>query len=153
MPPRCWPSSACWPCWAPTWHERDGIVPACSTPSSKPAGHGTPPSAGEPEILPHNPSTTGMRLAMARGKHRRGTPVALMAAAFTLLAGGGIVAVTGTADAESKANTSADSATSCRADQVIPLDDLLGGSERGDRSDCADDSARAALNSDKDPRG
>ncbi|MDQ4033761.1 MAG: DUF1996 domain-containing protein [Actinomycetota bacterium] len=95
-----------------------------------------------------------MRLAMARGKHRRGAPVALMAAAFTLLATGGIVAVTGTADAESGANKSADSAAGCRPDQVIPLDDLLGGSARGDRSGCTDDgSARAALNSDKDPRG
>ena len=92
---------------------------------------------------------------MARGKHRRGTPVALMAAAFTLLATGGIVVVTGTADAESRANKSADSAAGCRADQVIPLDDLLGDSARGGRSGCADGdgSARAALNSDKDPRG
>ena len=96
---------------------------------------------------------------MARGKHRRGAPVALMAAAFTLLAGGGIVAVTGTADAESSAiagSKSTDSAAGCRADQVIPLDDLLGGSERGDRSDCADDAgdgARAAAKNDKGPRG
>ncbi|HEU0128395.1 MAG TPA: hypothetical protein VFQ48_07300, partial [Pseudonocardiaceae bacterium] len=78
-----------------------------------------------------------------------------MAAAFTLLATGGIVAVTGTADAESRANKSADSAAGCRPDQVIPLDDLLGDSARGYRSGCADDdgNARAALNSDKDPRG
>ncbi len=93
---------------------------------------------------------------MARGKHRRGTPVALMAAAFTLLASGGIVAVTGTADAESRASKGADSAAGCRADQVIPLDDLLGGGARGGRSGCTDDAgdgARAASNSDKDPRG
>jgi hypothetical protein len=90
---------------------------------------------------------------MARGKHRRGAPVAVMAAAFTLLATGGIVAVTGTADAESRAISSskgADSAAGCRADQVIPLDDLLGGSERGDRSDCADDSRNADDGDDSD---
>lgn len=47
---------------------------------------------------------------MARGKHRNRAPVALMAAAVTLLATGGIVAVTSTADAKPGARDGASSA-------------------------------------------
>ncbi|MGH3934984.1 MAG: DUF1996 domain-containing protein [Pseudonocardiaceae bacterium] len=55
-----------------------------------------------------------------------------MAAAFTLLAAGGIVAATGTADAESGARESregTESAASCRPEQVLALDDLLAQSQ------------------------
>ncbi|MGH3975908.1 MAG: DUF1996 domain-containing protein [Pseudonocardiaceae bacterium] len=115
---------------------------------------------------------------MARGKHRRNAPVALMAAAFTLLAAGGIVATTGTADAESGAREGregTESAVACRPEQVIALDDLLAqssdqrvvtlvadqdgrdrarGSERS--SGCANDAAsdaRPVVKNAADPRG
>ncbi|MGH3803678.1 MAG: DUF1996 domain-containing protein [Pseudonocardiaceae bacterium] len=71
-----------------------------------------------------------------------------MAAAVTLLAGGGIVAATSTADAKSGVGEGVNSAADCRPDQVIALNDLL--AQRGRRSGCAGD-ARPALN--KDPGG
>ncbi len=82
----------------------------------------------------------------------------LMAAAVTLLAVGGIVAVTSTADAESGARDGASSAAGCRPDQVIALRDLLtdqdrargSAAARGRRSGCADD-AQPAFN--RDPGG